>query len=69
MAEIKATAKSIADLEVKTKVVKDKEDEKRVVTTIKFNVKCDPDRFSPILFAMANEHPIDAEFSSPQSAF
>ncbi|MFA6307088.1 MAG: hypothetical protein WC639_04765 [Patescibacteria group bacterium] len=71
--ELKTEARGIQKLQVKAKVVEDKDEEgevigAHVVTTVTFEVNCEPGKFDGLLLAVANEHPVNAFFDSPQLA-
>lgn len=66
MAEIKVNAKNIMDFRVSSKVIEPKDGDKFVATEIKFLITDGAEKFSDILYAIAQSVPIDVTFTSNQ---
>lgn len=71
MPEIKVEIKEIQKLELKAKIVEEKEEgeivDRRVVTAVKFEYDGTPLMLNQVLLALANGHRVSAAFHSPQS--
>ena len=71
--EITVNCKLIQKLEVKAKIVEEKQDGDVIdtypVTTVRFEVRGTPGQFDEMLSAMAAGHAVNAGFNSPQLGF
>lgn len=71
MPEINVNIKGIEKMEVKAKIVEDREEgqvvDKRVVTAVKFEFDGTPMMLNQVLLALANDHEVAVCFQSPQS--
>jgi hypothetical protein len=71
MPEIKVKTPGIDKLELKAKVMEEKENgqvvDRHVVTSVKFEYEGTPLLMNQVLMAIASEHEVNVTFSSPQS--
>lgn len=67
--EVKATIQEIADTQITSKVVTEKNEVPRVVTIVKFEYIGRPSAMEPILELAAKGRPIHVKFYSPQLTF
>jgi len=71
MPEINTRTMVIDKLELKSKIVVEKEDghvvDRYIVTSVKFEYRGEPASMNPVLMAMASEHEVTAAFSTSQS--
>jgi hypothetical protein len=71
--EIRTECSNIEKLEVKAKIIEEKEKGEVVdrypVTVVKFQVRGTPGEFDKLLQAVANDHAVNAVFDSAQLGF
>jgi hypothetical protein len=68
MAELKVELENIRNVEIKSKVVTVKDQDPRVVTSVRFEYDGEPSEIEPILMLEAQGQPINTTMGTPQLA-